>query len=92
MGINYTKQYVLDWGSSFMVIDAYLHDSGIAIELDGLHHLLDTYQVALDAARDDYLRVVYGVRVVRMINAAVFDKRIKKIIGELVSPLRQSTL
>ena len=92
MNIKYIKQHIVEWPPSFVVLDAYLPDHNIAIELDGLHHLLDLEKAAQDIARDDYLENIHGIKVVRLLNDAVYDKHIEKMLRRLLSPLRQSRL
>jgi len=93
LGASYIPQYVIPYGSSFMVVDCYLPSHGLIIELDGLHHILDPVMCAEDCARDEYLEKMHGYRVIRYLNSVAMDsKNFNKIIGDLLSPLMQTKL
>ena len=53
LGINHTPQYVLPYSDTFMVLDCFIPEHNIDIELDGFYHIMSPTKCAEDCARDE---------------------------------------
>jgi len=93
LDVQYIPQHVFPYGDTFIVCDVFLPYYDIVIELDGLHHILSLEQCAKDTARDKYLLDTYSIKVIRYLNSVVNDTKLfKKIIEDLINPLKQTKL
>ena len=92
LGAIYIPQYVISYGDTFMVVDCIIPEIGVVIELDGMQHVLDMEKCAEDCARDEYLLKAHDLKVIRYMNGVVFSDLFKKIIKELLNPLKQTKL
>lgn len=80
LAINYIPEYIIWYanGFKFIMVDIFLPDHGIAIEIDGQTH---AYKKPADRERDNWL-ASQGIYCVRFQNRQVTDKP-EKIIAEL---------
>ena len=93
LGINHTPQYVLPYSDTFMVLDCFIPEHNIDIELDGFYHIMSPTKCAEDCARDEYLLKAHDIKTIRYLNSAVVSyDAFKKIIKELLNPLKQTKL
>ena len=72
-GIVFKPQFIYHFKESFYIMDFYLPESRLCIEVDGYHHQYDPKQKHYDERRDKTLRKV-GVKTLRFSNRLI-DQR-----------------
>ena len=78
--ILYEVEKIFLNGDRYILVDFFLKDRVLAIEIDGSAH--DQHQ-SYDAGRDQWLFESYGVRTIRLSNLMVFRCGDDPILGEL---------
>lgn len=83
MRIGYRRQMVVDSPTSFYILDIYLPKHRIALEVDGLQHLMNPDTVESDRVRDMYLNEL-GIDVMRVSNVALTNPKYRRQIPKLL--------
>lgn len=89
---KYNIKYIFQKGFyvnyDLYIVDFYLPDSRICIEIDGIHHRYSKKQRLLDGLKERTISKTYGIKFLRFnnfeINESSEDKIIEKIKGETV--------
>ena len=88
LNIKYNFQKVFPNITSFYIVDFYLPEYNVVIEVDGLHHLIPEKKIS-DSIRDlDLIRIGNVNKVIRILNPetrcslAELKKKIKKLLND----------
>jgi very-short-patch-repair endonuclease len=89
LGVKFGFQREFFTRHGFFIVDFYLPDHKIVIEVDGLQHYENKKQAKYDRSRTRYLEKVRGLQVVRLMNEEVVDEpdKIKAYFQRLFEPL-----
>jgi len=73
LGVYYKPQKAFFHRGTLYVVDFFLPNKKIVIEVDGIQHSIDKRQVEYDKRRTEFLESKRGVKVVRFTNSEVLE-------------------
>lgn len=82
-GIKCIFQKVFLTKYSFYIVDFYLPEYKLVIEVDGKHHYTNKSQFRYDGKRTNYLQSIRGCKVIRFTN-----KEVRKDIGVVIDRIK----
>ena len=93
LGVEYIEQYVVEWSKGrHFIVDFYLVEYGLGIEVDGLFHLFKD-QAEYDKVRTAILSE-HGITIKRILNSYILGEphNVKKDIKWIINDIQQMKL